>query len=108
MSCWFSFVLARHTLLQERYSLMVSRWLSYRDNPRTNRLPRSRVEPRKETSRATAEKKLMYIPAAFAETDLTKLHDFIEQHSFGLLVSQVDGVPSATHLPFLLERTTGR
>ena len=24
----------------------------------------------------------MYIPAAFAETDLTKLHDFIEQHSF--------------------------
>ena len=50
----------------------------------------------------------MYIPAAFAETDLTKLHDFIEQHSFGLLVSQVDGVPSATHLPFLLERTTGR
>jgi transcriptional regulator len=49
----------------------------------------------------------MYIPPAFAETDLTKLHDFIEQHSFGLLVSQVDGLPFATHLPFLLERTTG-
>jgi transcriptional regulator len=49
----------------------------------------------------------MYIPAAFAETDLTKLHDFIEQNSFGLLVSQVDGVAFATHLPFLLERTTG-
>jgi transcriptional regulator len=49
----------------------------------------------------------MYIPAAFAETDLPKLHDFIEHHSFGLLVSQVDGLPFATHLPFLLERTTG-
>jgi transcriptional regulator len=49
----------------------------------------------------------MYIPAAFAETDRTKLHDFIQQNSFGLLVSQVDGLPFATHLPFLLERTTG-
>jgi transcriptional regulator len=49
----------------------------------------------------------MYIPATFAEADLTKLHDFIEQHSFGLLVSQVDGQPFATHLPFLLDRTTG-
>lgn len=49
----------------------------------------------------------MYIPAAFAETDLTKLHDFIEQNSFGLLVSQADGPPFATHLPFLLDRSTG-
>ena len=49
----------------------------------------------------------MYIPAGFAETDLTKLHEFIEQNSFGLLVSQVDGRPFATHLPFLLERTAG-
>jgi transcriptional regulator len=49
----------------------------------------------------------MYIPAAFAEADLPKLLDFIEQHSFGLLVSQVDELPFASHLPFLLERTTG-
>ena len=49
----------------------------------------------------------MYIPAAFAEPDLAKLHDFIEQHSFGLLVSQVDGLPFASHLPFLLERQAG-
>jgi len=49
----------------------------------------------------------MYIPTAFAESDLTRLHDFIEQHSFGLLVSQVEGLPFATHLPFLLERTAG-
>jgi transcriptional regulator len=50
----------------------------------------------------------MYIPAAFAETDLNRLHDFIERNSFGLLVSQVDGLPFATHLPFLLDRTAGR
>src|SRR5438874_6033211 len=49
----------------------------------------------------------MYIPHAFAETDRTRLHDFIEQHSFGLLVSQFDGQPFASHLPFLLERTAG-
>jgi transcriptional regulator len=49
----------------------------------------------------------MYIPTAFADLDLARLHDFIEQHSFGLLVTQVDGLPFATHLPFLLERTAG-
>src|SRR5262245_4987900 len=49
----------------------------------------------------------MYVPAAFAENELGKLHDFIEQHSFGLLVTQVDGLPFATHLPFLLDRSSG-
>jgi transcriptional regulator len=49
----------------------------------------------------------MYTPALFAETDPSRLHDFIEQHGFGLLVSQVDGLPFASHLPFLLERTAG-
>jgi transcriptional regulator len=49
----------------------------------------------------------MYVPSVFAETDLTRLHDFIEKNSFGLLVSRVDGLPFATHLPFLLERQAG-
>ena len=49
----------------------------------------------------------MYLPAVFAERDRSKLHDFIEQNSFGLLVSQVEGLPFATHLPFLLERESG-
>jgi transcriptional regulator len=48
----------------------------------------------------------MYLPAAFAETDPTQLHEFIERHSFGTLVSQFEGRPFATHVPFLLERTT--
>jgi transcriptional regulator len=49
----------------------------------------------------------MYIPPHFAESDLNTLHDFIEQHSFGLLVSQHQGEPFVTHLPFLLNRTAG-
>ncbi len=49
----------------------------------------------------------MYIPAAFAEPDLARLHDFIRQNSFGVLVTVVDGLPFATHLPFLLEPTAG-
>jgi transcriptional regulator len=49
----------------------------------------------------------MYVPPHFAETDLTKLHDFIERHSFGLLVSQLGDEPFASHLPFLLDRTSG-
>jgi len=49
----------------------------------------------------------MYVPAAFAESDLNKLHDFVEQNSFGMLVSDVGGLPFAGHLPFLLERQTG-
>ena len=47
----------------------------------------------------------MYIPAAFRETDQEKLFDVIEQNSFGLLVSDFDGAPFATHLPLLLDRT---
>src|SRR5438477_12570684 len=49
----------------------------------------------------------MYVPPHFAESDPATLHDFIEGHSFGLLVSQVGGVPFASHLPFLIDRTTG-
>ena len=49
----------------------------------------------------------MYIPAAFNETDLNKLFEFIEQHSFGILVSQHGGAPFASHLPFLTDRNAG-
>jgi len=49
----------------------------------------------------------VYIPAHFAETDQQKLCDFIEQNSFGLLVSQLGGEPFATHMPLLLDRQAG-
>jgi transcriptional regulator len=49
----------------------------------------------------------MYIPAHFAETDLAKLHDAIERYSFATLVSLDAAGLSASHLPLLLDRTTG-
>ncbi|MEI6234299.1 MAG: FMN-binding negative transcriptional regulator [Planctomycetota bacterium] len=49
----------------------------------------------------------MYIPSAFNETDRNTLFDFVELHSFGVLVTQHDGAPFATHLPFLAERDVG-
>jgi transcriptional regulator len=49
----------------------------------------------------------MYVPPHFAETDPAKLHDFIEEYSFGLLVTQAGGRPFASHLPFLLDRAAG-
>jgi transcriptional regulator len=45
----------------------------------------------------------MYIPKAFAETDQAKLFEFMRANSFGILFSQGNGQPYATHLPFLLE-----
>ena len=47
----------------------------------------------------------MYVPAHFAEPDPGTLHEFIDGHPFGLLVSHHDGRPFATHLPFLLDRS---
>jgi hypothetical protein len=49
----------------------------------------------------------MYVPPHFAVSDPATLHDFIERHSFGLLVSRVGGEPFASHLPFLLDRAAG-
>ncbi len=49
----------------------------------------------------------MYIPPAFQQTERQALFDFIERNSFGLLVSQVEGEPFASHLPFLLDRAAG-
>jgi len=46
----------------------------------------------------------MYIPAHFRENDQATLLEFIERNSFGLLVSQLDGQPFATHLPLLVDR----
>ena len=48
----------------------------------------------------------MYIPKAFREDDMKKLHKLMQEYSFATLVTQQDGVPVATHLPVLLE--TGR
>lgn len=49
----------------------------------------------------------MYIPRAFAVTDQERLFAFIRAYSFGILFSQSNGQPCATHLPFLLETDNG-
>lgn len=50
----------------------------------------------------------MYVPPSFLETDPTKLHDFMEQHSFATLISTHEGEPVADHLPLLLDREVGQ
>jgi predicted FMN-binding regulatory protein PaiB len=46
----------------------------------------------------------MYVPNSFSVTDRDRLHGFIEQYSFGLLVTQQAGQSVASHLPLLLDR----
>lgn len=43
----------------------------------------------------------MYIPKPYEMNDPTEITAFIHAHSFGVLMSTVEGRPSATHLPFL-------
>ncbi|MHB8346540.1 MAG: FMN-binding negative transcriptional regulator [Acidiferrobacterales bacterium] len=45
----------------------------------------------------------MYIPVHFEETRRERLINLIGNHSFGQLVSVYDGVPIASHLPFLID-----
>ncbi|SES18726.1 Putative FMN-binding domain-containing protein [Gracilibacillus ureilyticus] len=45
----------------------------------------------------------MYIPKAFEVNEKGKIYDFIKQNSFGVLFSEEEIGPSATHLPFLME-----
>jgi transcriptional regulator len=49
----------------------------------------------------------MYIPRAFAEENRETLYTFIQQHPFGLLISQRAGILTATHIPFILDRQQG-
>ncbi|HEV2582967.1 MAG TPA: FMN-binding negative transcriptional regulator [Ktedonobacteraceae bacterium] len=49
----------------------------------------------------------MYLPAHFREDDLPTLQAFIRENSFGILVTQREGAPEATHLPFLYDAERG-
>jgi transcriptional regulator len=50
----------------------------------------------------------MYIPKAFREDDITRLHTLMQDYNFAALVTQSpDGVPVATHLPFILDTNPG-
>jgi transcriptional regulator len=49
----------------------------------------------------------MYIPKAFREDDISRLHTFIQAYSFATLVTLHEGMPFASHLPFLLDAERG-
>ena len=49
----------------------------------------------------------MYIPKAFREDDIKTIHTFIREYSFATLITQHEGVPFATHLPFMLDAERG-
>lgn len=49
----------------------------------------------------------MYIPKAFREDDLNTLHNLMREYSFATLITQHEGVPFATHLPFILDAKRG-
>jgi transcriptional regulator len=49
----------------------------------------------------------MYIPAHFREPRVDVLHRLVREHSFGTLVSRLEGELIATHLPFLLDEQRG-
>jgi transcriptional regulator len=44
----------------------------------------------------------MYTPKHFSETDPKRLDTFIRNNAFGMLITDADGCPEASHIPFLL------
>jgi transcriptional regulator len=47
----------------------------------------------------------MYVPKLFAVEDLATLQDFMEEFNFATIVTQRDGELTASHVPFLLDRS---
>lgn len=50
----------------------------------------------------------MYTPSSFKEENPDILFDLIEEHNFGIIFSQHEDQPEATHLPFLVHREKGK
>lgn len=49
----------------------------------------------------------MYIPKHFTMDNPSEIAGFIHAHSFGMLMSSVEGKPYVTHLPFLYDAERG-
>jgi transcriptional regulator len=47
----------------------------------------------------------MYVPKLFAVEDLVQLQDFMEEFNFATIVTQRDGELTASHIPFILDRS---
>ena len=50
---------------------------------------------------------VMYIPKHFELTDKTTMHDLMRQFSFATIVSVLEGVPFATHMPVVVRPKLG-
>lgn len=50
----------------------------------------------------------MYVPKAFNEEDLDRLHNLIEDYPFATLITWPDGYPNVTHLPMILDPERGK
>ncbi len=50
----------------------------------------------------------MYSPAEFKEADLAKLHAFIQEYNFAVVISAKGGSCSLSHLPLLLDQSRGQ
>ena len=46
----------------------------------------------------------MYVPRRYEEKDAAKIHAFLKENSFAILVSVKDGLPIGTHIPLQLEK----
>lgn len=44
----------------------------------------------------------MYIPSHFSVTETQSIHDFVRAHAFATVISTVDGMPYASHVPLVL------
>jgi transcriptional regulator len=49
----------------------------------------------------------MYIPEQFIEEDFKRIIDLVKNNPFGMLITEHDGSPCISHLPFLIESNTG-
>jgi transcriptional regulator len=49
----------------------------------------------------------MYLPSAFAVTDLRVLHDFMENYNFAMLVTGHSDELLVSHIPLMLDRDAG-
>lgn len=50
----------------------------------------------------------MYIPRHFRSTDQKEITAFMQRFNFGTLITAEDNIPTATHLPFLIEEEGDR
>ncbi len=46
---------------------------------------------------------MMFIPAHYKNENISEVKQFLKENGFGILVSQVDGKPWATHIPLELD-----